>query len=156
MPKLTYERIIAQPELKKATESSAAFDIRGFFTDAYKEMLEDQGLNVDQVILPKGKSVVLRTGIKFNIPEGYVLKIYIRSGLGFKNDLTLTNCVGIIDSDYRKEVMLKLISPTESFLLIEGMRFAQGILEKVEKVDLVPGEVLDTTGRGSLGSTGVR
>lgn len=155
MPKLSYEKVLPQSDLAYATEGSAAFDIRGFFTDAQRDMMKDTGLNDDQLILSKGQSLVLRTGLKFDIPEGYVLKIFIRSGLGFKNDLSLTNCVGIIDSDYRKEVMLKLVAKTQHVPIINGMRYAQGILEKVDTVELEEvSEVVDSTGRGGIGSTG--
>lgn len=155
MPNLLYEKVIEQNDLAFATEGSAAFDLRGFFTEAYKELLKDQGFNTDQAVLQKGETIVLRTGIKFDIPEGYVLKVFIRSGLGFKHDVSLVNSVGIIDSDYKKEVNLKIIAKTEAVKLIDGMRYAQGILERVEPVALLSGYVSDNTGRGGFGSTGV-
>ena len=53
-------------------------------------------------------SVIFRTGLSFEIPEGYAMLVFSRSGHGFKNDIRLANGVGIIDADYRGEVMVKL------------------------------------------------
>lgn len=105
-----------------------------------------------------GEPGVFRTGLAFNIPEGWVLKIYSRSGHGFKNDVRLANCVGIIDSDYVGEVMIKLTCDKKGWgLAVEaGERIAQGMLERVEKVEFVEVEELKETkrGNGGMGSTG--
>lgn len=154
MPRLDYERVIEQPELAYATEGSAAFDLRGYFTDALKELVFDLESDENSFWLKKGKTVVLRTGIKFGIPKGYVLKVYPRSGLGFKYDVTLVNNVGIIDSDYTDEVLIKLISQTEDYLIVNGNRVAQAILERAEETILVPVKEVTQTGRGGFGHSG--
>lgn len=141
--KLVYEKLIEQEDLQKATAGSAAFDLKGF-TETGKEV----------ALFPK-QSIVLKTGVKFDIPEGYVLKIFSRSGLGFKCDVTLSNSVGIVDSDFKKEVQLKLVNNGVEVLYVKnGMRVAQGILEKLQDYTLEVGKVEDTTDRGGFGSTG--
>lgn len=164
MPRLDYERVIEQPELAYATEGSAAFDLRGYFTDALKELVLDseieEGTRYSKALegqfwLEKGTTVVLRTGLKFGIPKGYVLKVYPRSGLGFKHDVTLVNNVGIIDSDYTDEVLIKLIAQTEDYLVVDGNRVAQAILERAEETILVPVKEVKQTGRGGFGHSGV-
>lgn len=154
MPRLDYERVIEQPDLAYATEGSAAFDLRGYFPYALKELILDSGSEESTYWLEKGATVVLRTGLKFGIPKGYVLKVYPRSGLGFKHDVTLVNNVGIIDSDYTDEVLIKLIAQTEDYLLVNGNRVAQAILERAEETLLVSVKEVKQTGRGGVGSTG--
>ncbi|QXV84519.1 dTUPase [Escherichia phage SeppeHuegi] len=103
------------------------------------------------------ESEVIRTGLAFDIPEGYALMIYSRSGHGFKNDVRLANCVGVIDSDYTGEVKIKLtIDNEEGFIVEHGSRIAQAMLIKVPCVQLVEVDELKTTERGAngFGSTG--
>lgn len=100
---------------------------------------------------------IFRTGLAFDIPEGYALMIYSRSGHGFKNDVRLANCVGVIDSDYTGEVKVKLtIDHDGSFTVSHGDRIAQAMLIKVPCVQLVEVDELKTTERGAngFGSTG--
>lgn len=101
---------------------------------------------------------VFRTGLAFDIPEGWVLKIYSRSGHGFKNDVRLANCVGVIDSDYVGEVMVKLTCDKKDWGLAinAGDRIAQGMLERVEQVEFEEVDELKETERGSggFGSSG--
>jgi dUTP pyrophosphatase len=153
MPNLQYEKIIKQPDLAFATKGSAAFDLRGFFPDEYRELLEYNSNNLGMWI-EAGTSIVLRTGIKFNIPEGNVLKIFLRSSLGFKYDLTLSNSVGIIDSDYKKEVFIKVTALTEDVFIEDGSRIAQGILEQTQHVELIINKVDSDVGRGLSGHSG--
>lgn len=109
-------------------------------------------------IHPGGKSTI-KTGLAFNIPAGWVLKVYSRSGHGFNSGIRLANCVGVIDAGYRGEVMVALRNdhPFDTFVVKPGDRIAQAMLERVEPVSLVEASVLDTTERGAngLGSTGV-
>ncbi|SPW74252.1 deoxyuridine 5'-triphosphate nucleotidohydrolase [Escherichia coli] len=88
---------------------------------------------------------VYRTG--YGDPAGWCLKLYPRSGLGCKKHTRLANCVGIIDSDYRGEIMAKLITDPggEGVCLKPGMAVMQGIFERVEQVSLV--EVEESTKR---------
>lgn len=112
--------------------------------------------------LYQGTSVTVSTGLIFDIPEGYVLLVYSRSGHGFNYDVRLANAVGIIDSDYRGEVKVKLTrdeSPgswLNQFHIQQGDRIAQAMLMPVEQVQLEQVEEVEETvrGEGGFGSTG--
>lgn len=97
------------------------------------------------------------TGLAFEIPEGYVLKIYGRSGHAFKHGMRLANGVGIVDSDYRGTVKVKLAYDGWSTHTVEkGERIAQGIIIPVPRVDFAEVDSLSDTerGNGGFGSTG--
>lgn len=102
--------------------------------------------------------VIIRTGLAFDIPEGWALKVYSRSGHGFKHDVRLGNCVGIIDADYTGELMVKLTCDREfgHLSIAAGDRIAQAMLERVERVEFVEVDELKVTerGAGGFGSTG--
>lgn len=100
---------------------------------------------------------IFRTGLAFDIPEGYALMVYSRSGHGFKNDVRLANCVGVIDSDYTGELKVKItIDNDGSFTVNHGDRIAQAMLIKLPSVQLVEVDELKSTERGAngFGSTG--
>ncbi|VAY27960.1 deoxyuridine 5'-triphosphate nucleotidohydrolase [Escherichia phage vB_Eco_SLUR75] len=100
---------------------------------------------------------IFRTGLAFDIPEGYALMLYSRSGHGFKNDVRLANCVGVIDSDYTGELKVKItIDNDGSFTVNHGDRIAQAMLIKLPSVQLVEVDELKSTERGAngFGSTG--
>lgn len=102
-------------------------------------------------------SLVFDTGLSFEVPEGHVLMVFSRSGHGFKNDIRLANCVGILDSDYRGELKVKLTNDSEiDFDVKVGYRIAQAMLVKIPHVNLiVTNELSDTErGAGGFGSTG--
>lgn len=103
--------------------------------------------------------VLVRTGLAFEVPEGHVMRIYSRSGHGFKNHTRLANCVGVIDSDYRGEVMVMLTrdaGPGQAVIVRNGDRIAQGIIEPVQQVQFAMVDELSETerGTGGFGSTG--
>lgn len=104
--------------------------------------------------------VTFNTGIAIEIPEGWALLIYSRSGHGFKSDTRLSNCVGVIDSDYRGEIKIRLIRDTlgdsHPHYIDHGDRIAQGMLVPVEKIHFEIVNQLSTTerGAGGFGSTG--
>ena len=97
------------------------------------------------------------TGLKFDIPDGYAMMIYSRSGMGFKDDTRLANCVGVIDSTYVGEVKIKLACDVEATSMYYfGDRIAQAMLIPVpvvwfEEVDDVEGT---ERGDGGFGSSG--
>lgn len=100
---------------------------------------------------------IFRTGLKFEIPEGYAMLVYSRSGHGFKNSVRLANCVGIIDSDYTGEVKVKLtIDGEHGFIVYHGDRIAQAMLIPVPSVNIQEVTELKVTERGEngFGSTG--
>lgn len=113
----------------------------------------------DVMITPGREHVALRTGLAFEIPEGYVMMVYSRSGHGFKNGIRLANGTGIIDSDYRGEVMVKMHNDGSTAVLVSaGERIAQAMIVPVPQIKLVLSDELSDTARGSggLGSTGTK
>jgi len=93
------------------------------------------------------------------IPEGYVGLIYARSGLACKQGLALANKVGVIDSDYRGNIMVALYNQSsETRIVSEGDRIAQIIIQPVEQFGFNEKENLSGTkrGEGGFGSTGKR
>lgn len=104
-----------------------------------------------------GGSVLIRTGLSFDIPEGWAMLVYSRSGHGFKNAIRLANCTGVIDSDYTGEVMVKLANDSDfSFTINAGDRVAQAMLVPVQRFSFVEVRELKETdrGEGGFGSTG--
>jgi dUTP pyrophosphatase len=104
-------------------------------------------------------SFVFDTGLSFEIPVGYVMLVFSRSGHGFKNDIRLANCVGIIDSDYRGELKVKLTNDGEDFFVVHvGERIAQAMVIPFEQVQFLEVDDLSETerGAGGFGSTGVQ
>lgn len=99
-----------------------------------------------------------RTGLAFEVPTGYAMMVYSRSGHGFKNNVRLCNCVGVIDSDYRGEVLVKLTSDSgiDGFQVYAGDCIAQAMVIPVHQWQLVEADELSDTqrGTGGLGSTG--
>lgn len=98
------------------------------------------------------------TGLAFEIPPGWVMLIFSRSGHGFKHDVRLANCVGVIDSDYRGEVAVRLTADHGDRPLVvgHGDRIAQAMLVPVERVTFQEVYELSDTARGAggFGSTG--
>lgn len=105
---------------------------------------------------------VFNTGLSFEIPTGHVMLVFSRSGHGFNYGVRLSNCVGVIDSDYRGEVKVSLRADA---LLRErgneigglGSRIAQAMVIPVQQVRFTEALELSNTerGQGGFGSTGV-
>lgn len=117
-----------------------------------------EGHNIPMVrISPLGRAL-LPTGLFFSIPEGYQISLRPRSGLSIKQALTLINSVGLIDSDYRNEVMVAVVNlGTEDVYIEDGERVCQALLEKVNKIEWNEVRSLNETERkGGFGSTGVK
>jgi dUTP pyrophosphatase len=97
------------------------------------------------------------TGIYIQLPDGYEAQIRPRSGLAAKYGITVTNCVGTIDSDYTGEIKVSLINlSTDTVVIYPGDRIAQMVVAKYEKVNWEEVASLDETerGDGGFGSTG--
>jgi len=110
----------------------------------------------DGYIIEKPKT--FRTGLSFEIPHGYVMLVFSRSGHGFKQGIRLANCVGVIDSDYRGDLFVKL-TPDEPGVYLtvnHGDRIAQAMILPIPLVQLVESDDLSDTARGAggFGSTG--
>ena len=102
--------------------------------------------------------LLVPTGLFVSIPEGYEGQIRGRSGLALKNGIGLANGIGTIDSDYRGEIKVILINlSNEDFVINDGDRIAQFVLNKYEKIQFEELEILEETirGQGGFGHTGV-
>lgn len=109
------------------------------------------------ITIEAGATVLIHTGISMAIPDGYVGLIYARSGLACKRDLAPANKVGVIDSDYRGEIMVALHNHGTSAQTIEsGERIAQIVFTPYVAADFNVTDELDSTdrGNGGFGSTG--
>lgn len=105
------------------------------------------------------ESVLVHTGIFVAIPDGYVGLIYARSGIACKRNLAPSNKVGVIDSDYRGEIMVSLHNHGEMPQVVEpNERIAQMVITPYVKCDYNEVEELDNTirGIGGFGSTGIK
>ena len=152
-----------------ATEGSACFDVRAAFKvgeriktyNAWNKAVDVVSKTIAgkvAVQIPPETRVLIPTGLIFDIPENHVLKMYVRSSVAVKKGLTLTNGVGIIDSDYVEESYILLHNISDSLVVIEnGERLAQCILESVmsydlEEIENPPSRKTDRD--GGIGSTG--
>lgn len=107
-------------------------------------------------ILP-GETAFIDTGIVMEIPNGYVGLVYARSGLSCKQGLAPANKVGVIDSDYRGNIMVALYNQSNEIRTVsEGDRIAQIIIQPVEQFGFKVTENLSNTvrGNGGFGSSG--
>lgn len=159
---------------KYQTSGSAGFDLHAIinkdnpcFTNKavmYGNPVHDMCLYTTQdgeeclVVNPMSQCVV-PTGWVFKIPEGWEIQIRPRSGLSFRNQITVTNSPGTIDSDYcgpNDEVCIILYNlGKQPFIIKQGDRIAQGVLKEVTQANF---EVTDNVGeksRGGFGSTGI-
>jgi dUTP pyrophosphatase len=108
--------------------------------------------------LKPGERALVPTGLAMALPAGYEAQIRPRSGLAFKNGVTVLNSPGTIDADYRGEVKVLLINHGQQDFVIErGMRIAQMVIAPFTQVSWQVVDTLDETARGAggFGSTGV-
>ncbi|MFI3301115.1 MAG: dUTP diphosphatase [Candidatus Gastranaerophilales bacterium] len=97
------------------------------------------------------------TGIKIELEHGYEAQVRPRSGMAIKHGMTLINCVGTIDEDYRGEVCVPMVNiSNETYIINPDERIAQMVIAKVEQAKIEVSVELTTTSRGSggFGSTG--
>ena len=112
----------------------------------------------EPLTLKPGDRVGVPTGFAIALPgPEWVAYIFARSGLGIKNGITLPNCVGVIDSDYRGEIIVALTNLSDTPYTIQpGDRVAQLVISPVVQAQISLVDKLDETGRGAggFGSTG--
>lgn len=111
----------------------------------------------ESVIIAPNETKFIPTGLAFEIPEGYAGFIYARSGLACKKGLAPANKVGVVDADYRGEVMVALHNHgTEAQTVEAGERIAQMIIAPFITANFIFSDELDDTvrGAGGFGSTG--
>ncbi len=114
-------------------------------------------LETDSLDIRPGETQFVKTGLSLEIPDGYVGLIYARSGLACKKGLAPANKVGVIDSDYRGEIIVALYNQSNEVRTIEnGERIAQMVIAAAPQFEYVETDSLDQTKRGEkgFGSTG--
>jgi dUTP pyrophosphatase len=128
-----------------ATELSAGLDLRA---------------NIDTPIeLKPLERILVPTGLFIELQKGYEAQIRPRSGLAFKNGITVLNSPGTIDADYRGEIKVLLVNLSNTpFMINDGERVAQMVIAKHEQISWEQTESLDETqrGAGGFGHTGTK
>lgn len=127
------------------SEYAAGMDIRA----AIAEPIE---------LLP-GKRKLVPTGLQMALPKGYEAQIRPRSGLAYRNGITMLNTPGTIDADYRGEVKVLAVNlGDDPFVIQHGDRLAQMVIAPIIQADISHVESLSETerGDGGFGSTGVK
>jgi len=107
--------------------------------------------------LAPGETLKIGTGLAIALEPGYAAFIYARSGLGIKHGIAPANCVGVIDSDYRGEVIVGLRNSSNTpYTIKDGDRIAQMVVTKCELPEIRLCDNLEETarGEGGFGSTG--
>lgn len=117
----------------------------------------DQSADAGKKVIPPNQTRKIGTGIAAEIPDGYFGAIFARSGIATKRGLRPSNCVGVIDSDYRGEIIVALHNDTDiTQEIVEGERIAQLVIIPYLSVEFSVTDTLEETERGSggFGSTG--
>ena len=126
-----------------ATIGSAGLDLRAYIED-----------EVDIVLKPFERKLI-HTGLYVELPVGYELRVQPRSGLALKNGISVLNSPGCVDSDYRGEIGVILINLSkDDFVIHNGDRIAQLVIQKVEPTVFEEVSELDETSRGESGFGG--
>lgn len=111
------------------------------------------------ITIKSGETVLIHTGIAMQIPDGYAGFIFARSGIATKRGLAPANKVGVIDSDYRGEIMVALHNHSNKTQEIAaGERVAQMVIMPYLKAQFTETDTLEDTdrGEGGFGSTGTK
>jgi len=127
----------------RATQNSAGADLFAFLES--------------DVIIESGERLLIPTGIAAEIPTGYGGFVFPRSSLSTKHGVSLANCVGVIDADYRGEVKVSLINHgNAAYTIKNGDRIAQLVIMPIEAAEFAEKADLSDTdrGEGGFGSTG--
>ena len=128
---------------KYETKGSAGMDVRA---------------NIKEPITLKSlERILIPTGLKVAIPEGYEIQVRPRSGLAIKHGITMLNTPGTVDSDYRGELKVIVVNlSNEAYTIEPNERIGQFVLNKIEQIEFIEVEELDSTerGEGGFGHTG--
>jgi dUTP pyrophosphatase len=146
---LSFKNESTNPDPEYATAGSSGFDLRA-------------NLNEDIILSSQGGFAIIPTGLFFEIPENFEIQIRPRSGLAAKNQVSVINTPGTIDSDYRGEIKIILINHgLNDFTISHGDRIAQGVMAAVTAknyINLIKvNNISEDTerGTGGFGSTGL-
>ena len=134
--KVVREENVSLP--KYETSGSAGMDVRA---------------NIEApIVIESLERVLVPTGLKIAIPEGYEVQVRPRSGLAIKHGITLLNTPGTIDSDYRGELKVIMVNLSKDEYVINPQeRIGQLVLNKVAQMEFVEVDSLDETERGTGG-----
>ena len=119
----------------------------------------DAGMDIfsaEEAIIKAGERKNIKTGVKMELPDGFVGLVWDKSGLALKNGIK--TMAGVIDADYRGEIGIVLVNLSENDYKIEkGQKIAQMLIQKVERAEIEEARELSETkrGEGSFGSTGL-
>lgn len=120
----------------------------------------DAGMDLystEEVIIPSGKTSLIKTGIAIQLPNMTEAQVRPRSGLALKHSITVLNTPGTIDEGYRGEVGVILINHGDKdFIVTKSMKIAQMVVKPIYDIDIVEVKELSDTdrGEGGFGSTG--
>ena len=134
------------PLPKYETQYSAGLDLKAFLPEG-------------PITLEPLQRGLVKTGLFIELPVGYEAQVRPRSGLALKKGITVLNSPGTIDADYRGEICVILINLSqEDFVINDGERIAQMVIDRHEQAEIVQVEELTDTerGAGGFGSTGKR
>jgi len=140
-------------KFKKLTPTAQA-PTRGSKYAAGYDLSADVGSNV---IIAPHTTIKIGTGIAVELPENTFGAIYARSGIASKEGLRPANCTGVVDEDYRGELVVAIHNDSDVMRIVEpGERIAQFVVQPYVNVEFEEVEVLSTTvrGEGGFGSTG--
>lgn len=111
-----------------STDSAACFDLFAYLEGIYSDLYPSK------TILP-GEREIIPTGLIFDIPEGFSIRLHPRSGLALKHGITLVNAEGIIDSDYVDPVCAIILNTSsKAFIINHGDKFCQAEIVKDRKI----------------------
>jgi dUTP pyrophosphatase len=153
---LACRRALCVSKMKIKIINKSKHELPGYATVAAAGMDLRADLNEPIVLKPLERKLV-STGLFLEIPVGYEAQIRPRSGLAFKNGLTVLNSPGTIDADYRGEVKVILVNlSNEEFIINDGERVAQMVIAQHEQAEWIEVQELIETDRGAggFGSTG--
>ena len=106
----------------------------------------------EPVTIAPGERRMIGTGLHIALPAGYEAQVRPRSGLAFKNGITVVNSPGTIDADYRGEIWIVLINHgNDAFTINSGDRIAQMVIAQYSQAVWEPVKELDSTARGEGG-----
>ena len=134
----------SNPNPSYKTEGSSGLDLRASL--------------INDIIIEPNQRVAIPTGIYLQLPEILEAQVRPRSGLAYKNGITVLNSPGTIDADYRGEIGVLLINlSNENYTIKNGDRIAQMVIAKYEQAEWLEVNHLDDSqrGEGGFGSTGV-
>ena len=155
-------KIVAQDKYKPqyANDTDACMDLKACLKGVPDAIYVNDGIQyIAQTEIQPGEIKKVGTGVQVAIPEGYVMKMYVRSSTGIKKNLMLANGTGIIDAGYRDEIIMALYNfGKEPVVVQDGDRICQFVLLPFPKLEIEQVEDNDEFRHGDrgggIGSTG--